>query len=105
MHMACKEPRFLSALVAVAFAPAPRGSDFLFPIPGACAPGYVSVVLRTLEFRSLRSHQLTSQIAICGGNTIGVLDFSPTFIIKPHHQKGGTEVPPYDIDKLLFEVL
>ena len=36
------------------------------------------------------------------GNTIGVLDFSPTFIIKPYHQKGGTEVPPYDIDKLLF---
>ena len=31
-----------------------------------------------------------------------MLDFSPTFIIKPYHQKGGTEVPPYDIDKLLF---
>ncbi|MBR4309898.1 MAG: hypothetical protein IKT79_02620, partial [Akkermansia sp.] len=42
------------------------------------------------------------QIGSCGGNTIGVLDFSPTFIIKPYHQKGGTEVPPYDIDKLLF---
>ena len=41
-------------------------------------------------------------IGSCGGNTIGVLDFSPTFIIKPYHQKGGTEVPPYDIDKLLF---
>ena len=43
-----------------------------------------------------------SLIGSCGGNTIGVLDFSPTFIIKPYHQKGGTEVPPYDIDKLLF---
>ena len=64
VHMACKEPRFLSALVAVAFAPAPRGSDFLFPIPGAYAPGYVSVVLRTLEFRSLRSHLQSPQIAI-----------------------------------------
>ena len=31
-----------------------------------------------------------------------MLDFSPTFIIKPYHQKGGTEVPLYDIDKLLF---
>ena len=35
-------------------------------------------------------------MVVCGGNTIGVLDFSPTFIIKPYHQKGGTEVPPYD---------
>ena len=42
------------------------------------------------------------QIGSCGGNTIEVLDFSPTFIIKPYHQKGGTEVPPYDIDKLPF---
>ena len=42
------------------------------------------------------------QIGSCGVNTIGVLDFSPTFIIKPYHQKGGTEVPHYDIDKLLF---
>mgnify|MGYP003309814635 CR=1 FL=1 len=42
------------------------------------------------------------QIGSCGGNTIGVLDFSPTFIIKPYHQKGGTEVPPYDIDNLQF---
>ena len=44
------------------------------------------------------------QIGSCvwGGDTIGGLDFSPTFIIKPYHQKGGTEVPPYDIDKLPF---
>ena len=42
------------------------------------------------------------KLVVVGGNTIGVLDFSPTFIIKPYHQKGGTEVPPYDIDKLLF---
>ena len=27
------------------------------------------------------------QIGSCGGNTIGVLDFSPTFIIKPYYQK------------------
>ena len=55
-----------------------------------------------LKFRSIRSPQTPPQIGSCGGNTIGVLDFSPTFIIKPYHQKGGTEVPPYDIDKLLF---
>ena len=38
VHMACKEPRFLSALVAVAFAPAPRGSDFLFLDTGGLRP-------------------------------------------------------------------
>ena len=42
------------------------------------------------------------KMEVCGGKTIGVLDFSPTFIIKPYRKKGGTEVPPYDIDKLQF---
>ena len=52
-----------------------RGSDF----GGHSSAGYPLQIAIWRVFRG-------SQIDSCGANTIGVLDFSPTFIIKACHQ-------------------
>ena len=50
------------------------GSPAVEPLTGAQKVG------------SLTLAEAPPQLPICGGNTIGVLDFSPTFIIKACHQ-------------------